>query len=129
LRELLHEQPRLYNEAAATLAGLEHGRDPSLRDRVVQIAVAQEDVVGRLERARARIVAGQQAGARAISAALSREPAELLWQPQAYRVAATTAATGPAPEPVVAAPTPQRLPRRPLRLLSARRAAQATSQG
>ncbi len=94
LRELLHEQPQLYNEAAATLAGLE--RDPSLRDRVVQIAVAQEDVVGRLERDRAQIVAGQQAGARAIAAALSREPAELLWQPQAYRIAGPVTTSEPA---------------------------------
>jgi predicted patatin/cPLA2 family phospholipase len=84
LRELLHGQPQLYNTAADTLAELE--RDPALRDRVMQIAVPEQDVVGRLERNRARIIAGQQAGAREIAAALSREPSSLLWQPQAYHV-------------------------------------------
>jgi predicted patatin/cPLA2 family phospholipase len=125
LRELLHEQPWLYNEAASALAAL--ADDPSLRDRVMQIAVAREDVVGRLERDRAQIIAGQQAGARAIAAALSREPAELLWQPQAYRVSAATQMA--APEQAMM-PVSRRYRRRPLplRLLSARRAARTNAR-
>jgi predicted acylesterase/phospholipase RssA len=111
LRKLVYEQPRLYNEAAATLAEVE--RDPHLRDRVRQIAIAGEDVVSRLERDRARIVAGQQAGARAIAAALSREPSELLWQPQAYRVSAPGL---PETSPRAATPASQGRLHRPLPL-------------
>ena len=84
LRELLRKRSVLYNAAADTLAGL--ARDPALRERVVQIAVSEQDVVGRLEHKRTRIIAGLQAGAREIAATLSREPSTLLWQPQAYRI-------------------------------------------
>jgi len=101
LRELLRERSGRYNAAAERL---EH--DPVLRERVVQLAVPEPDVVGRLERDRARIVAGQQAGARAVAAALSREPAALLWEPRAYRVAPSPLG-GPAGEaPPAAAPRP-----------------------
>jgi predicted patatin/cPLA2 family phospholipase len=93
LRELLRARSGRYNVAAEALAHADD--DPELRSRVVQFAPSEADVVGRLERDRARVVAGQQAGAREIAAALCREPAALLWQPQAYRV---TAAPPPAPD-------------------------------
>jgi predicted patatin/cPLA2 family phospholipase len=107
LRELLRERSERYNVAATTLAGL--ADDPVLRERVVQIAVPEGDVVGRLEHNRARVIAGQQAGAHAISAVLSREPAALLWQPQAYRVGAAqlqTAAHTPHTAPATRPPVP-----------------------
>jgi len=101
LRELLEARPQRYNEDAERLARPDE--DPALRGRLMQIAVAEEDVVGRLERDWTRVVAGQQAGGRAVAALLSREPAELLWQPRAYRVGAAP------PEPVPAAEPPRRV--------------------
>jgi predicted patatin/cPLA2 family phospholipase len=91
LREVLRERPERYNTAAATLSDL--SKDPVLGDRVIQFAVNELDVVGRLERDHAAVVSGLQAGAREVTAALSSQPAALLWQPLAYRVS-------PAPLPV-----------------------------
>jgi predicted patatin/cPLA2 family phospholipase len=91
LRPLLRDRSERYNAAAERLSDAE--TDPELRGRVVQIAVDEAQVVGRLERDRARIVEGHQAGAHEVAELLSREPAGLLWQPRAYRV---TSAPAPA---------------------------------
>lgn len=111
LRELLRERSERYNVAATTLAHLD--RDPVLGERVIQIAVPERDVVGRLEHNRTRIIGGQQAGAREIAAVLSREPAALLWQPQAYRVsAAQLPVAADAPHPALATHPPVHPPGR-----------------
>ena len=108
LREVLRERPERYNAAATTLSGL--SEDPVLGDRVVQLAVGEQDVVGRLERDRAAVVRGLGAGAREVTAALSRQPAALLWQPLAYRVSpAPLSATIPSRRAALAARPPLRL--------------------
>lgn len=108
LRELLRERSQRYNAAATTLAGL--AENPVLRERLVQVVVPERNVVGRLEHNRARIIAGQQAGAQAIADVLSREPAALLWQPQAYRVSpAQLPAATDNPQSAFAARPPVRL--------------------
>jgi hypothetical protein len=84
LAELLSHRAERYNAAAEELAG--RAGEPGLGGRVVQLAVPERDVVGRLERDRERVLGGQRAGAREVAAALCRDPAELLWRPQAYRV-------------------------------------------
>jgi predicted patatin/cPLA2 family phospholipase len=102
LREVLRERPDRYNVAAETLSGL--AEDPVLGERVLQLAVGEQNVVGRLERDRAAVVSGLQAGAHEVAGALSRQPAALLWQPLAYRVSpATPTASRPAPQIPLAA--------------------------
>jgi predicted patatin/cPLA2 family phospholipase len=84
LGDLVRERPRLYNEDA------EHLEQAMAMGRSDLLMVALPDAtgaVGQLERDRATIIRGVQAGAAAAAAEFCTGPVELHWQPRVYAVA------------------------------------------